>query len=383
MRRPLLLALPAAGLIVLALVLPLLLLLATAVRDPELSATLPRSAALLRAWDGQGLPDEAVFAAVAVELRAAGAAQAIGGVAQRLNFERSGMRRLVMRAAEAELGPPYAMALPALDAGWRDPAVWQVLRRAALGVTPLYLLRAVDLDLTPEGEVVAAEDAPFVGLLLRTLWMSVVVTLLCLAIGFPVAWQIARMPAWWARVAIGFVLVPFWIAMIVRTTAWFVLLQREGPVNAVLVGLGIVEAPVQIMFTRFAVDLAMVHVLLPFAILPMLATFQRMDRRLLLAAASVGAAGWLRWRRVVLPMVWPGVRAAGMIVFMLAAGFYVTPVLLGGPRDQMVGTFIADYAMASLNWGMAAALAVMLMLGLAAILLAARLLARRALGRAA
>jgi putative spermidine/putrescine transport system permease protein len=293
------------------------------------------------------------------------------------------MRGVLLRTAESTAAAPYAMALPALDRAWGDPATWHVLRRASLGVTPLYLLRALDLDLTAEGDVVAMADAPFVKLLLRTIWIACVVTLLCLVIGFPVALAIAAMPQGWARVALGFVMVPFWISIIVRTTAWFVLLQREGPVNAVLVALGIVEHPVQIMFTRFAVYLAMVHVLLPFAILPMLAVMRRIDGRFGRAAASLGAPAWRRFLRVTLPLAWPGVRAAGLIVFMLAAGFYITPSLMGGPRDQMLGAFIAEYATASLNWGMAAALGIMLMIGVAAVALAAAAVARIALGRAA
>ncbi len=378
-----LLTLPAVGLVVVALLLPLIYLLCTAVRDPELRATLPRTAAMLRAWDGQGLPDEAVFAALVEEAREAAEGQRIGGLAQRLNFERTGMRGLLLRAAESEVAAPYAMGLPALDRNWADPAVWHVLRRASVGVTPLYLLRAVDLDMTAEGDVAVMAERPFLPLLSRTLWIAGMVTLLCLVIGFPVAMSIAAMPPMWARVALGCVLVPFWISIIVRTTAWFVLLQREGPVNSVLMALGLVDHPLQIMFTRFAVYLAMVHVLLPFAVLPMLSVMRRIDRRFARAAASLGAPAWRRFVRVTLPLAWPGVRAGGLIVFMLASGFYITPALMGGGGDQMLGAFIAEYATASLNWGMAAALGLMLMAGVAAVTLAGLGLARLALGRAA
>lgn len=378
-----LLVLPAVVLVILALAVPLLLVLTTAVRDPELRATLPRTAALLRDWDGQGLPPEPVFAAMAEELRAAEAEQRIGGLVQRLNFERTGMRSLLIRTAGAGARAPYAMALPAIHPGWADPQTWQVLRRAAVGATALYLLRAVDLDLSPEGDVraVRAAEAVFLPLFGRTFAIALTVTGICLVLAYPLAWAIATWRRPWAGVALMLVLVPFWISIIVRTTAWFVLLQREGPVNAALLSLGVVEAPVQIMFTRFAVLLAMVHVLLPFAVLPMLAVMRRIDPGLLRAAASLGAPGWRRFVFVYLPLSMPGVRAGGLIVFMLAAGFYITPALMGGGGDQMVGAFIAEYATASLNWGMAAALGVLLMGGVVAVVGLARVGARM-IGRA-
>ncbi len=374
---------PALLLVMLAMVVPLLVSLATALRDPELREALPRTAVLLREWDGRRLPDEAVFAAAATELRAAEAVQGLGALARRLNFERSGMRGLVLGAARVELAPPYSMALPALDRRWGEPATWTMLRRAALGVTPLYLLRAVDLDIGPDGGVVAqpADQAIFGRLFLRTLEIALEVTGLTLLIAYPAAYTIARLTPYWARVATVLVLVPFWVSILVRSTAWFILLQREGPVNAALQAMQIIDHPLQLIFTRFAVVLAMVHVLLPFAILPMVAVMKRIDPALRRAAASLGATGWQHFRRVYLPLSAPGVGAGGLIVFMLAIGFYITPQLVGGSSDQMVSTFIAEYTMSTLNWGMAGALSALLLamtgavVGLA-VLLVPRLRAR-------
>jgi putative spermidine/putrescine transport system permease protein len=354
---------PAVLLVVLALVLPLAVSLAMAVRDPELRSTLPDTASVLRGWDGAGLPPEAAYAALARELRAAEAGQALGGLARRLNFERSGMRGLLLRTARAEVAAPYTMSLPAVDARWGEPATWAMLRRAALGVTPLYLLRAVDLDIAADGAVaqVPEEQAIFRPLFLRTLAISLQVTVLTLLVAYPAAYTIARLSPGWARLATVLVLVPFWVSILVRTTAWFILLQREGPVNAALLAAGLVDAPLSLIFTRFAVLVAMVHVLLPFAILPMVGVMRRIDPRLARAATSLGATKAQHFWRVYLPLSLPGVGAGGLIVFMLAVGFYVTPALVGGAGDQMVSTFIAEYTAASLNWGMAAALAALLL----------------------
>ena len=356
--------------VVLALVLPLALSLATAVRDPELRAALPTTATLLRDWDGTGLPPEPAFAALADELRAAEAGQFLGGLARRLNFERSGMRGLLLRTARADLAAPFTMSLPALDPRWGEPATWAMLRRAALGLTPLYLLRALDLDLAPDGSIAVqpADQAIFLPLFWRTLAISLQVTLLTLLIAYPAAYTIARLPPRQARIATVLVLVPFWVSILVRTTAWFILLQREGPVNALLLAMNVIDHPLQLIFTRFAVLVAMVHVLLPFAILPMAGVMRRIDPALARAATSLGATGLQHFRRVYLPLSLPGVGAGGLMVFMLSVGFYVTPSLVGGTGDQMVSLFIAEYTTASLNWGMAAALATLLLALTAAVI---------------
>ena len=368
LRAALLLA-PAVLLIVLALLFPLVNELATAVRDPELADTLPRSADLLRQWDGRGLPDEAVFAAMAAELRGAEAAGGAGALARRLNFERGGMRALLLRTARADLGAPFAAAMSALDPRWAEPALWRMLRRDASGFTALYLLRALDLEPGDAGQVVPVdpEQAIYRALFVRTLGIALVVTALCVAFGYPAAYGLTTLSGGWARAGLAMVLVPFWISILVRSTAWFVLLQRDGPVNAALVGLGLVPAPLTLIFTRFAVYLAMAHVLLPFLILPLYAAMRRIDPALLRAAASLGATGPQRFWRVYLPLTLPGVAAGGLIVFMLAIGFYITPALVGGDRDQMVSAFIAQYANVDVNWGMAAALAVVLLAGAAVV----------------
>jgi putative spermidine/putrescine transport system permease protein len=367
---------PALLLVCGVLILPLLVDLATAIRDPELAATLPRTAALLGEWDGRDLPPEPVYAAAAQEIAQAVAAQRIGGLAQRLNFQRSGLRALLLKTARADLAPPYRDAMTALDTRWKERATWLLLRGARGPFTALYLLRALDLDLTPQGAVapVPPDQAIFRTLFARTLWMSVVTTLLCLLIGYPVAATLAALRPRWARVGIGLVLVPFWISTLVRATAWLILLQREGPVNDALQSLGIASAPLQLIFTRFAVYLAMVHVLLPFVVLPLYGVMRRIDPGLLRAATSLGAPGWMSFVFIYLPLTLPGIAAGALIAFMLSVGYYVTPALVGGPTDQMVSAFIASYADETLNWGMAAALAFWLLLMTAVVVASVRLL---------
>ncbi|MGG5885903.1 ABC transporter permease [Falsiroseomonas sp. HC035] len=345
--------------------LPVGVTLFRAVQDREVAAALPETVAALRGWDGQGLPEEAAFAAIVRELGAALEARRIGDVAQRLNFERTGSRTLLLRTARAadRLQAPYRGSLPALDARWGETETWAMLARATGPLTSLYLLRAMDFTRSPAGDISAVplDERLYRTLFLRTFGISLLVTGICVLLAYPVAYTIARLRAPWSSIAMTLVLIPFWSSVLVRTTAWFVLLQREGPVNAALLALGLAEAPVQMLGTRFAVVLALVHVLLPFAILPMHSVMVRLDATYLRAAASLGANGVQRFVRVWLPLSLPGVLAGGAMVFLLSVGMYTAPALVGGDRDQMVAWFIANFMSRDVNWGMAAALSAYLL----------------------
>ena len=374
--NPAWLTVPYLVLVLVAFLLPFGLVLVTAVRDPELSGALPRSAVMLRNWDGVGLPPDEAFPLVSEELAAAERNQAVGALTRRLNFERTGMRALLLRTARA--GPMGRVEMVALDGRWGEPATWGLLRRAAGPWTGVYLLRAVDLGRDDAGGIVAlpAEQALFRAVLARTFGIAGFVTVLTLVAAYPVAATLAGMGGAWGRAGLALVLMPLWISVLVRTAAWFILLQREGPVNAALMASGVVAAPVQLMFTRFAVDLSMAHVLLPFAVLPLYAVMRGVDPALLLAARGMGAARWQVWWRVHLPLSVAGVEAAGGIVFLIAVGFWVTTALVGGPSDQMAGSFVAAYVNETLNWGMAAALATVLLAGTAVVLVVARAVLR-------
>jgi putative spermidine/putrescine transport system permease protein len=227
---------------------------------------------------------------------------------------------------------------------------------------------------------VEPEQAVFRTVFLRTLGVAALVTLLCVLLAYPAAYGISTLRRPWSSVALTLVLIPFWSSVLARSTAWFVLLQREGPVNGALVSLGLVEAPLQLVGTRLAVVLAMVHVLLPFAILPIHSVMVRMDRSCLRAAASLGANGVQAFFRVWLPLSLPGVLAGGAMVFLLAVGFYITPALVGGERDQLVAWFIASFLNRDVNWGMAAALSVYLLAMAGAVVWLARVLTGGAFG---
>jgi putative spermidine/putrescine transport system permease protein len=269
-------------------------------------------------------------------------------------------------AAMAEDQDPRA-ALLAASAEWGRAESWAAIRRAGGPVTDFHLLAALDLKRgAAAGGGIAAvppDQRVFRAILLRTLWISLVVTGCCLLLGYPLAWLIATAAPRWRAVLLAGVMLPFWTSLVVRTAAWMVLLQREGVANAALGLLGL--GPLALLQTRFAVVLAMVHILLPFMVLPLAAALRGLDWRLPRAAESLGAPPWRAFLRVTLPLTLPGIGAGCLLVFIQALGFFVTPALMGGPNDQMLAWFIGFYANRTVNWGLAAALSVLLLAAVA------------------
>ena len=352
--------------LLLTFVAPIAAMLWRAVSDDEVRPVLPRTLAALETWDGAGIPDEAAFAALVEDLREAKAAGTLPSAATRLNYDVNGFRSLLFGAARrlpAELDGPAREALLAVDPKWGERETWAAIDRARGPLTDFYLLGALDLRRGADGAVEAApaEQAIFRIVLVRTLWISGVVTLLCLALGYPLAYLLASLPQGPANLLLICVLLPFWTSLLVRTTAWVVLLQREGVVNAALLGAGLIEAPLPMIFNRFAVYVAMTHILLPFMVLPLYSVMKGVPGSLTRAAQSLGASPWTAFRRIYLPLTLPGVGAGCLIVFIQALGYYITPALVGGADDQMISYFIAFYASRTINWGMAAALSLMLL----------------------
>lgn len=362
--QALLLVAPLLLFLVLAFLLPIALLLARAVDNREVGNVLPGTAAALAGWSGERLPDDGTFSTLAADLAAARREQ-VAEVARRLNYYQPGFRTLLLRTARIadEIDPGTAKGdLLAADPRWGELAYWRALKQATPAVTPFYLLAALDLQQDVAGRIrPLVEDRLYVEVLVRTLSISLAVTLLCLLLGYPLAYFLAsagpRASGW----LVLLVLLPFWTSLLVRTTAWLVLLQSGGLVNTLLTGLGLIGRPLDLVHNRTGVMIAMTHILLPFMILPILAVMRRIPPTYMRAAASLGAPPWRAFLRVYLPQTLPGVGAGCLLVFILALGYYITPALLGGPRDQMLSYFVAYFVNQSTNWGMAAALSTILL----------------------
>ena len=367
------LTLPLLAFLLATLLVPIGALLMRAVENPEVARSLPRTGEALVGWDRHSEPAAAAFAAVARDLATLDEGAQAGALARRLNTEVPGARSLIMstfRATQGEwkdlLGGSDAELrerLIALDERWTELKYWQAIAKNASRWTPDYLLTAVDLRRGVDGgiERVAIDQRVFTGILARTLVISAQVTLLCLLLAYPLAYWLSTLPARKANVLMILVLVPFWTSILVRVAAWIVLLQREGLVNKSLLALSVVGQPLELLFNRAGVLVAMTHILLPFMILPLYSVMKSVPPSYLRAAVSLGSPPLAAFFRVYVPQTYAGIGAGSLLVFILAIGYYVTPALLGGPNDQMISYYIAQYTNVDINWGMACALGAVLL----------------------
>jgi len=360
---------------------PVMMMLSRGVTNPELPEAWPQTAAALRQWEGGSPPPDSTARSLATEIDASARAGTLSRVANRLNYDVVGSRSLVYRTA-AQLRQGAAVAsfadLVRIDGRWQDRQIWAAMRHAATPATSFYLWAALDRRVDADGAIapVAPAQAVFVDILLRTFTISAVVALLCALLGYPLAYFLATIPRRRANLMLILVLLPFWTSALVRTTAWVVLLQREGVVNNLLLSIGLIDAPLALIYNRLGVYIAMTHVLLPFLVLPLYGVMKGIGRDEMRAASSLGASPLRAFLRVYFPQTLPGLSAGMIIIFTLSLGYYITPAIVGGGADQMVSGSIAFYTNQSLNWGMAAALSLLLMLPLAMMVFAGRYLTR-------
>ena len=359
---------PLTGFLLVFFVLPLAWLLSLAVREAEVPRALPRTLAALSGWAPAKPLPAALFPAFAQDLVAAREAQTLADAARRLNYAVNGVRSSLMRAArEVSAAPPGTLFdrayFEAIDPPLASKAFFVALRDAGGPVSAFYLLAALDLQRDANGEI---ERAPagqriYLDVLGRTIAVSASVTLACLLLGFPVAVLLTRVQGRTGDWLMALVMLPFWTSLLVRTAAWVVLLQREGLINSALMKLGLVAEPLTLIYNRTGVLIAMTHVLLPFMILPLYNVLRQLPPNTMRAAASLGAPPLAAFLRVYLPLAAPGIGAGALMVFIMALGYYITPALVGGGGDQMLSYFVATYTTETGNWGMAAALGLVLL----------------------
>lgn len=358
------LVLPLLAFIVLFFLWPLAAMMSEAVSDPAVRHALPRTAAASAGWDRLSEPPTALRAALVDDLRGLDDDGVVGDVVRRLNSAQPGFRTLFGKTMAAAKDDAGTVDLDAVDRRWRDVAYWRALAEAAgSSTTDRNLLAALDLTRDAEGSIAAlAPDASANrAIMLRTFVLSGTVTVACVLLGLPYAMLAASQAGWRRQVLLAAVLLPLWTSLLVRTAAWFILLQDNGPINAALRAMHLTDGPVPMIFNRTGVVIAMTHVLLPFMVLPIFGVLVAIPRNLMPAAASLGAHPLQAFLRVLLPLSLKGVVSGALLVFMAAIGYYITPALIGGPKDQMISSVIAFYATGSANWGMAGALGLVLL----------------------
>jgi putative spermidine/putrescine transport system permease protein len=350
--------------VVLTFLYPLAVMTLKSITNGETSGRLANTREALATWDGNSLPNEAAFAALATDLKVAQEKREAGEIAKRINSEFSGamskFKGITRIVATMETGP-YQDAFLQNDKAWGDPALWRVIKSVANPYTPYYWLAAVDLKQGSDGiERVPANEAVFIDVYARTFWIAGVVTLCTLILGFPVSYLLATQPAKRANLLMIFVMLPFWTSLLVRTTAWFVLLRSEGPMNDIAELLA--GERFEMIFTRFGTILAMTHIQLPFTLLPIYSVMKTIPPSHVRAARSLGAGPFRAFWRVYFPQTVPGIAAGCLLTFILCLGYYITPALVGGPRDQMVSYYVAYYMNNIINFGQASALGALLLI---------------------
>ncbi|MBT9384004.1 ABC transporter permease [Pseudooceanicola sp. CBS1P-1] len=274
----------------------------------------------------------------------------------------------LLKTTKADLGQIPVESLKdffaKMDKKWIDPDIWATIQTYSPKYTSGYFLNAIDLQLTPDGIKQRDEDQQiYIMLFKRTLFMSLVITFSCIVLGYPVAWLLANLPAAKANLLMILVLLPFWTSLLVRTSAWKIMLQQQGVINDVLVWLGMVDDGHRLVMinNQFGTIVAMTHILLPFMILPLYSVMQGIPPSYLRAAKSLGATNWTAFWRVYFPQSVPGIGAGSILVFILAIGYYITPEIVGGTTGTFISNRIAYHISSSLNWGLGAALGAILL----------------------
>jgi len=257
-------------------------------------------------------------------------------------------------------GLPYWLSLPGALVVIACAAL-PLMMMLALSLYPFHPDGSTGTQMTLENYEQIVTDSYYGAIFARTFGMAALVTLVCILIGVPEAYVLSRLSPRWRAVSIAIVLGPLLVSVVVRTLGWAILLGSDGVINKVLMASGLATQPVRLMYTLTGVAVALVHVLIPFMVLAVWASLQKVDTATEQAANSLGAGLLTTLRRIVVPQVVPGILAGSLIVFALSASAFATPAIIGGRRLKVVPTTIYDYFLGELNWPMGAALAAALL----------------------
>ena len=358
--------------VLLTFIAPIGDMLFRSVENNIVSDTLPRTVKVLSTWDSRTgtAPDEEVFEALAVDLKIAVKSKLHTKLGSRLNYEKTGISSLIrqtgrkVKKLDLEETPSFKAAFEKMNKKWLDPAIWQTIQQFSSKYTDGYFLAAADLTRTADGIQNVDEDKKiYFKLFLRTLYMSLGITFMCILLGYPIAFLLATLPMRTSNVLMILVLLPFWTSLLVRTSAWKVLLQNQGVVNDFLVWIGIIAdgSRLELINNVTGTVIAMTHILLPFMILPLYSVMKTIPPTYMRAAKSMGANDFMAFRRVYFQQSIPGIGAGSILVFILAIGYYITPEIVGGTKGVFISNRIAYHISSSLNWGLGAALGAILL----------------------
>ncbi len=365
--RALLLVLPLALFITVTFVIPIISMLMRSVDDKQINTVLPKTFEIFKQWDQKELPPEEMYASIFNEIMTADKRQ-VGKASTRMNYSKSGWKSLIKKSKrkfkKIKEGP-YKEQMIAIDKRWASMEYWKALAQMVEPITFGYYLNAVDLKYDSNKKIVQQPEKRRIYnyTWYKTIKISVLVTLFCLILGYPIAHLLATLPLKLSNLLMIFVLLPFWTSLLVRTVSWIIILMRKGVFNSILVWAGIIadENRMQLIYNETGTLIAMTQILLPFMVLPLYSVMKTIPPSYMRAALNLGAHPMHAFYRIYMPQTVPGISAGGLLVFVLAIGYFITPELVGGADGQLIGHFIAYHLKSTLNWGLCAALGTILL----------------------
>ena len=361
------LVLPLTLFIVITFVIPIIAMLTRSVDDKQINTVFPKTFELYKQWDRKELPTEEMYATMFGEIVNADK-RAIGKASTRMNYSKSGWKSLIKKSKrkfkKIKEGP-YKEQMIAVDKRWGKIEFWKALGEMVDPITFGYFLNAVDLKYDSNKEIIRQPENRRIYnyTWYKTVKISVLVTLFCLILGYPIAYLLATLPLKYSNLLMIFVLLPFWTSLLVRTVSWIIILMKKGVFNSILVWAGVIadENRMQLIYNETGTLIAMTQILLPFMVLPLYAVMKTISPTYMRAALNLGAQPMHAFYRIYMPQTVPGISAGGLLVFVLAIGYFITPELVGGADGQLIGHWIAYHLKSTLNWGLCAALGTILL----------------------
>jgi putative spermidine/putrescine transport system permease protein len=365
--RALVLVLPLTLFIIITFVIPILSMLLRSVDDKQINTVFPKTFKIYEQWDQKELPSEEMYATLFNEVMTADKRQ-IGKASTRMNYSKSGWKSLIKKSKrqfkKIKEGP-YKEKMIAIDKRWAKMEFWQAIGQMVDPYTAGYYLNAVDLKYDAKRKIVQQPEKRRIynHTWIKTFKVSILVTLFCLMLGYPIAYLLATLPLKYSNLLMIFVLLPFWTSLLVRTVSWIIILMKKGVFNSILVWAGIIadENRMQLIYNETGTLIAMTQILLPFMVLPLYSVMKTIPPSYMRAALNLGAQPMHAFYRVYMPQTVPGISAGGLLVFVLAIGYFITPELVGGSDGLLIGHFIAFHLKTTLNWGLCAALGAILL----------------------
>ena len=366
--RALFLVAPLFLFILIIYIFPIGEMLFRSIDDRMITSMLPKTYKSMEQWDGKKLPEEPVYAAIYEDLLFLKKNKTYGKIIARLNYEKGGfsslIKKTVRKITKFESGD-YKTQFINVHERWGQIEYLRALKNTAPKYTVAKYLKGVDLLFDEDRNIIQVEESRRVykKLWARTFNVALWVTIFCFVLAYPIAHLLATLPMKYSNLLMICVLLPFWTSLLVRTSSWMVLLQQQGPINDLIVMLGIAadDNRPELMYNVVGTFVAMTQILLPFMVLPLYSVMKTISPSLMRAGKSLGGTPFVAFRKVYFPLTIPGIGAGCLLVFILAIGYYITPALVGGASGSLISNIIAYHMKSSLDWAFASALGTMLL----------------------